>query len=349
MLRWLCLILSLALPAAAEPLQGQTEPAYQDAMSRLLTADDPAALADMHALAKAGNVAAIVTLPTALTWFPGAADYPGRLALRQIGGEPLATLAARHSPAAAHWQGGAISPLAADQLARALGLYDLGEAMKADALLAGWFNHMPLAAPLPPGFADLQAAPALKAIIVEARVRAGDAQATALLQDWLRQNRIEGRLAQAGLSPDGAEVAGRLLRERLWSKRPATPLPPKTVALMVTHLLPLPSYAPVRAYCAAHCPDTAPACAADFITMLGEISPATGLATPLGEVISEAEFFASPRGEQVLLAPALQHRLDLARIDGFTGPLTAHPAFAAAAAGDSCFADGARRALPPLP
>lgn len=349
MLRWLCLILSLALPAAADPLQGQTAPAYQDAMSRLLATDDPAALAEMHALAKAGNVAAILTLPTALTWFPGAEDFSSRLALRQIGGQPLAAVAARHSAAAAHWQGGAISPLAADQLARALALYDLGEVIKADALLAGWFNHMPLAVPLPPGFADLQAAPALKAIIVETRLRAGDVQAAALLQDWLRQNRIEGFLAQAGLAAGGADKAGRLLRERLWSERPATPLPPKTVALMVTELLPLPSYAPLRAYCAAFCPATAAACATAFITMLGEIGPATVLATPLREVMSDADFFASARGEQVLLAPALQHRLDLARIDGFTGPLTAHPAFAAAAAGDSCFADGARRALPPLP
>lgn len=343
MLRWLCLMLLLALPAGAEPLQGQTNPAYQAALASLLATDDPAALADLHALAEAGNVAAILTLPTALTWFPGAAEYQNRLALRQITGEALAAVAARHAPAAALWQGGAISPLAADQLTRALGLYALGEATKADALLAGWFNHMPLSAPLPEGFADLPAAPALKAMIIEARVRAGDAQAAALLQGWLDQGRIEGLLAQAGLGMGPAAGAGTQLRDRLWSERPATPLPPETVALMVDRLLALPSYSPVRAYCAARCPDTAASCAAAFITMLGDIHPATPRATPLQAVMPETAFFATPRGEAVLLAPALHHRLESARLEGFAGPLTDHPAFAAATARDACFADGARR------
>lgn len=345
MLRWFCLILSLALPAGAEPLPGQAEPAYQAALSRLLAADDPVALAQMHALAEAGNLAAILTLPTALTWFPGATDFQSRRALRRIGGDPLAAVAARHSAAAALWQGGAISALAADQLARAVGLYDLGEAMKADALLTGWFNHMPLSAPLPKGFADLPAAPALKAIIVEARVRAGDAPAAALVQDWLDQGRIEGLLAQAGLGKAPAAGAGSLLRDRLWFERPPTPLPPGTVDLMVARLLPLASYAPVRAWCAAQCPATASACAAAFLTMLGEIHPATPRATPLHAVMPEADFFATPRGEAVLLAAALHHRLDIARLDGFAGTLTDHPAFAAAAAGDTCFADGVRRVL----
>lgn len=346
MLRWsLCLILLLALPVRAEPLPGQGDPAFQAALSRLLVADDPAALAEMHALAEAGNVAALLTLPTALTWFPGAADYQDRLALRRIGGEALSAVAARHSPAAALWQGGAISPLEEDQLDRALGLYDLGEMLKADALLTGWFNHMPLATPLPAGFADLPAAPWLKAVIVEPRLRAKDAQAMIVLTYWWASGRIEGAMVQTSLGPE--DPAGLILRERLWSDRPATPLPPATVALMAAELLPLPAYAPVRAWCDGNCPTTAPACAEAFITMLGEISPATVLSTPLQEVMSEADFFASPRGVQVLLEPALHHRLELARIAGFRGTLTDHPAFAAAEARDACFAAGVRRALAP--
>ena len=192
MLRWsFCLLMLFSLPAAAAPLAGQDDPAYQAAFGRLLAADDPAALTEMHRLAAAGNLAAVLTLPTALTWFPVAADYRSRLALRQINGAPLAQVAARHSPAAALWQGGAISGLSADQLDRALGLYALGEVMKADALLAGWFNHMPLSAPLPAGFADLPAAPMLKAVIVAARLRAGDVEAAALLDGWLRDGKVE--------------------------------------------------------------------------------------------------------------------------------------------------------------
>jgi hypothetical protein len=346
MLRWsLCLILFLALPLGAEPLPGQDSPDYQAALSLLLQEDDPAALAELHRLAEAGNVAAILTLPTALTWFTPAPDHPGRLALRRLGDEPLATVAARHSAAAALWQGGAISPLAEDQLQRALGLYDLGEVLKADALLTGWFNHMPLATPLPEGFADLPAAPWLKALILEPRLREKDAQAMIVLTYWWASGRIEGAMVKTDLGP--GDPAGQALRERLWSERPATPLPPATVALMAAELLPLPAYGPVRAWCAANCPASAPACAEAFITMLGEISPATVLATPLQEVLPEAEFFATKRGERVLLEPALHHRLELARIGGFAGALTAHPAFSAAAARDACFAEGVRRALPP--
>lgn len=344
MLRWsLCLILLLTFPVRAD-VPGRDDPAYQAALSRLLAEDDPAALAAMHGLAEAGNVAAILTLPTALTWFPPAPDYPTRLALRRIGEEPLAEVAARHSPAAALWDGGAISPLEADQVQRALGLYALGETLKGDALLSGWLNHVPLTDPLPEEFATLPADPALKAMILAPRLRAGDGEAAVLLQDWLGAGKVEGWIAQATQGED--QGPGQILLERLWSERPATPLPPETVALMAEHLLPLPSYAPVRAFCAATCPDTAPACAEAFLTMLGEISPATTLSTPLQEVMAEADFFATPRGARVLLEPALHHRRELARINRFRGPLTDHPAFAAAESRDRCFAGAARAAMP---
>lgn len=346
MLRWLlCLIMLFVQPALAGPLAGQDDPAYQTALSQLLDSDDPAALTALHDLAAAGNTAAALTLPTALTWFPIAPDT--RRALRRIGDAPLTETAARLSPAAALWGDGAISPLEADQLRRALGLYELGETLKADALLAGWLNHVPLTAPLPEGFAALPAAPALKAMILAPRLRAGDAAAAAVLQDWGAAGRVEGAMAQAAQGQDQRE--GNILLDLLWFERPATPLPAETVALMADRVLPLPSFAPVRAFCDATCPDTAPACAAAFITLLGEVHPATARAIPLHEVMAEADFFATKRGARALLEPALHHRLELARLDGFKGGMSSHPALVAARAEDACFANAVERSFSPPP
>jgi hypothetical protein len=65
--------------------------------------------------------------------------------------------------------------------------------------------------------------------------------------------------------------------------------------------------------------------------------------------VDPARFFASPRGEQVLMAAALRNRLGLNTSSDVPTALTAHPAYQAAATQDACFAAGALRAVQPFP
>ena len=365
------------VPAGAEPLTlplaGADDPQLHGLMTRLLASDDRAAIAALHDLA-ATNPAALVALPVAQSWFAIADGLRDRIALRRIGGKWVADLAAAAFKPADLWQGGAISPVMRDQLDRALGLYELGETGKADALLAAWFNHMPAAAALPEGFADLPAAARLKAMILEQHVARGDRKAVPVLQYWLDQDRIEGWMvlaafgdhydAQAGqpivsglrLGPDtGARLQdGRRARKLLWHEQPPPPLPPETVAMVLHDLMPRPQFAPVRAYCQARCPGTTPTCEAAFVTIFGQPYHAITQATPLQAVLSAAEFFASPRGEQVLLGPGMVHRLGLDRLaldrlGGYRGAVADSPAWVAANSLDACLAEGVLRAQSPLP
>ena len=87
-----------------------------------------------------------------------------------------------------------------DQLDRALGLYDLGETRKADALLQAWFNHMPQAAALPERLTELNANPVTTALILLQHLTRGDRKALAPLQYLLDQDRIEGWMVLAELT-----------------------------------------------------------------------------------------------------------------------------------------------------
>lgn len=368
---WHPLLLAALLgpvPAVAEPLAGADDPGFQSLMIRLVAADDRAAIAALHDLA-ATNTAALVALPVAQSWFPMADLQRDRIALRQIGGKWAADLAAAAFKPADLWQGGAISPVMRDQLDRALWLYELGETGKADALLEAWFNHMPDTAALPEGFADLPAAAWLKGMILEQHIARGDRKAVPVLQYWLDQDRIEGWMVlaafgdhyegQAGqpilsglrLGPNtGARLQdGQRARALLWHEQPPPPLPPETMAMVLQDLMPRPQFAPVRAYCQARCPGTTSACAAAFVTIFGQPYHATAQATPLQAVMGTAEFFASPRGEQVLLGPAMVHRLGLDRPGGYRGAVADSPAWLAAKSLDACLAEGVLRAQSPLP
>ena len=351
------------LAATAEVLPGAEDPAYKAAMQRLLTADDPGALADLHSLAATGNTAAVVALTSAETWFPIAATRSARLALRRIDGHWISDLAAAASNTAGIWQGGAISTDLDRQLDRALALYDLGEMAKGDGLLEVWFNHYPHAEPLPQGFADLPAAPWLKALIVEAHIAADEDSARGVLQHWLDRDQIEGWMALSGLiqrdpgaaavwhlGPNAAErlEAGRATRALMWQENPIPPLPAALVATVLHDLLNRPQFAPVRTYCGATCPGTVPACEAAFVTVMGQPFHDTAQLTPGQDLMPLSDFLATPRGEQVLLRGGLMHHLGLDRQDGYPGALIKNPALLAARSVDACFTEGAIRALLPF-
>ncbi len=367
-LRPLLVALALCpLPVMADPLAGSDDPAYAAAIARLLQADDRAAIAALHDLATTGNTSALVALPIVESWFSLGDALKDRLALRQIDGAWVSDLAAAAYKPAALWQGGAISPLMRDQLSRALWLYELGEELKADALLQGWFNHMPDAAPLPEGFADLAAAAWLKAVILEQHVARGDRKALPVLQYWLDRDRIEGWMVLAAVGDHydghgkpmisgltlgantGLRLAeGRKARRLLWQEEPPAPVPPETVQIIMTELMPRRQFAPVRAYCETHCQDDPPACEAAYVTIFGQPYHTVTPETPWAALMSAANFFASARGEQVLLATPLIHRLGIDRDDGYHGALEDNPAWIAANKVDACFANGALRALQPL-
>ena len=362
-MRCAILISLCAAPFAvpAETLHGTDDPAFKAALQRLLTTDDPAAIADLRGIAADGNTAAVVALSVAETWFPIAATQSERLALRKIAGHWISDLAAAAAKTAGLWQGGAISPDLDRQLDRALDLYNLGEAAKGDGLLEVWFNHYPHAEALPHGFADLPAAPWIKALIVEAHIAKGEGSGRGVLQSWLDRDQIEGWMALAALidrdpatatgwklGPNAPErlQAGRKLRALLWQEDPKPPLPAALVDAVLRDMIDRPQFAPVRAYCAAACPGTASACAAAFVTVMGQPFHDTAQLTPPQDLIPMADFFATPRGEQALLRGGLMHHLGL---DRHIGTVDNSPALAAARQIDACFADGAMRALATFP
>jgi hypothetical protein len=366
MRRLLIPLLLWALPGLSAPLDGADDPAFRMAFDRLLQRDDPAALHRLHDLAAAGNTAALIALPLAERWLP---PQPDRQALRRIGDAWVRDLGHTALKPAALWADGDISPDMRDQMNRALWLYDLGETRKADALLNGWFNHMPMAAPLPEGLLDLDAAPILTARILLEHLTRGDRKALAPLQSLLDQDRIEGWMVLAELTDHapvtsgppihanlrlGANIATRLPDGRralrlLWNEEPKPPLPPETLSMATRDLLPRTEFAPVRAFCAAACAGTAPACEQAFLMLLGAPHHSVTQSTPLHALMPEAAFFSTPRGAQILLAPALKHRLGLDLVPDPAADAAANPALAEARAQDACFAEAALRALAPLP
>jgi hypothetical protein len=211
-------------------LPGADDPGYIAAIARALRTDDPRALTDLHALATAGNTAALVALPIVERWLPRAGGtFKERAALRKINGVPVADLAEAASPIGRLWRQGALSDDLADQLDRAVGLYDMGETSKADTLLSLWLNQSGGFPPLPASFADLPASTWLKALIIENRLDpfignpTPDPQgAMAILIGWLAADQLEGAMVlarvtgQAGgrtLLPDHASYADDLMAQ----------------------------------------------------------------------------------------------------------------------------------------
>lgn len=211
-----CIAGSLPTISHADMLPGADDPYFMAAMSIALGTDDPRALSDLHALATAGNIAALVVLPTVERWLPRAGGtFKERAALRKIGGTPVIDLANAASPIARLWLQGAASDDMAIQLDRAVQLYAYGENAKADTLLATWFNYTGGFPALPDGFADLPASAWLKAAIIETRLNpfvgnpSPDPDGNmAILTGWLADDRLEGWIVLA-------RVTGRALGRAL--------------------------------------------------------------------------------------------------------------------------------------
>jgi hypothetical protein len=222
-----CLAGLLPTTSAADMLPGADDPRFIATITMALATNDPQALTDLYALAAAGNIAALVALPTVERWLPRTGTLAERAKLRKINGTPVTDLADAASLSSRLWRQGAASDDMAEQLDRAIGLYGLGETGKGDTLLATWFNNTGGFPPLPAGFADLPTSAWLKAAIVENRLNPFVGNPTpdpegalAILNEWLSVDRLEGWIVlahvtgQAGgrtISPDEAQYVDDLL------------------------------------------------------------------------------------------------------------------------------------------
>ncbi|MFN3992252.1 MAG: hypothetical protein ACK4IU_05015 [Tabrizicola flagellatus] len=139
-MRAVLLSLILAAPAQAQMLDGADDPAFRAALTNLLAKDDPAAVAALRDLAEAGNAAALVTLPLALTWVPPQGNLKEKNAQRQVAGIKAQDAAAAAHAAIALWNGGRVED-AMTLPDRAAGLLALGEPAKAALLLHAWVNQ----------------------------------------------------------------------------------------------------------------------------------------------------------------------------------------------------------------
>lgn len=365
-MRWLLLALTLALPLRAQDLPGLGDAGFQAAWDRLLQADDPQALQALHDLAAQGNTAAMLALPLALRWLP---PQPDRAALRLLGSERVQDLGRAAWKPAALWADGEMSQDLRKQMERVQWLYELGEGRKADALLNRQLNHNPMAAPLPEGFLDLDASAMVKARVLFGQLQGGDRRALAPLQALLDRDAIEGWMVLSELNETadlsagppiqanlhlpataGARLAdGKAAWALLWYEKPRPPLPEEVLAMARRDLLPRSEFTPVRAFCAANCGATAQACEGAFLALFGAPYSSTVALTPLDSLMPEDAFFATPRGAQALMAPALLHRLELELVADPATRAAADPAFQAARGIDACLADAALQSLAPLP
>lgn len=387
-----CLAGLLPTPSLADMLPGADDPRFIAAMTLALATDAPRTLTDLHTLATAGNIAALVALPTVERWLPRTGPLSERAKLRKINGTPVTDLADAASPISRLWRQGIASDDMAEQIDRATGLFALGETAMGDALLAVWFNYTGGFSALPAGFADLPASPWIKAGIIEARLNpflgnpAPDPDGNlAILTNWLADNRLEGWIvlarmtghanrlprsieltifgndllttALAAIPPDVAATANvrmaaaALVWQANWAHLPDPSLSDAAVQTIWQNLSPRVEFAPVVLYCTARCPADPAQCEQAYLQAFGYNNGNLIWFAPQQDAISQTTFYASPRGEWVLMSTGLTHGLHMApETLRDTAAINAAPAVAAARKTDACFASGLDRVLAgPLP
>jgi hypothetical protein len=361
------LFLCAGLPARADLPADLADPAFTQPFQRLLQADDIAALDALHQAAEAGNTAALLALPAALDWLRP--PLKERRKYLNVGGAKLADAVAAAAPYAADWAGGNPDFADTDDLvARALRLYDAGEGEKATSFLLTWVNQTGGWATLPDGLFERPLTAlaeysllsvrlsdptnpdpaAARALTVE-RLRAGSRGADMAVAHLAGLHRPEGAatpeadvlvpqiLAEAGLAPDAAKARldaalPALLLVRRWTLPDAT-----TASAAAGFLAGTPDLAPLDAACAAACPGSAAQCTAAWMLAFGLPQGHGGIAQPFAALIAPAEFWASPRGIDLLMA----RNLSTMPPEFATGPV-----MAAATSLDGCFAAATATALP---
>lgn len=248
-------------------------------------------------------------------------------------------------------------------LARAFTLYAAGDAEKATALFLTWQRQTQPYSPLPPDFFDQPIPDWALALHLKDRLTyvGGDypAAAEALLAArlalddpaaWMGlalyaglhlppenrgktdQQRIDRILAAAGFSPaEGLARMDEVIQVLQAVQKPRPFLDAETARAATALLADEPAFGALQAFCDARCPATATDCAAAYLAAFGHPQQAIDLdAQPFVALVSQQDFFASPRGQRVFLQST--HRLSgTDRADS--------PVQTALRQVDACFAD----------
>ncbi len=337
MLRCLTALALLAVPAQADRLAGADDPAFRAALTTLLAADGPTAVAALRDLAEAGNLAALVTLPLALQWVPPTGSLKDKNTQRKVGGIIAQDAAAKAHDATALWNMGQLDT--ADDLPdRAAGLLALGEPEKAAYLLSLWVNQTGGRPTLPPQLLTddtyaMLGAFALSSRLIDAVYRDGPAmeEATFLLS-LMREDRLVGWLTYVHILESSASVfdiigsplAGTGLsaaktEARIEDARAVRavwfgfaiddiPTPAATAARARKALAGRAELLPATRLCQAHCPDSIASCETAVLAYPGQIFGSFEVLQPFADVLDPVEFAASNRGIAALVRP----RRDLA-------------------------------------
>jgi hypothetical protein len=322
------LALILAQPVQAQMLDGADDPAFKAALTTLLAKDDPAAVAALRDLAEAGNAAALVSLPLALTWVPPQGNLKEKNAQRQVGGIKAQDAAAAAHGATALWNGGLVE--SADDLPdRAAGLLALGEPEKAALLLHAWLSQtggqgdwpaelfsddIPamigalalsgrLTAAVYYGISGPDEAARLLTLMREDRLAAWVAYVQLLETDPRIFDIIGSPLAGTGLS--AAETEARIADARavraVWFAFDETPTPVDTAARAREVLASRAELLPLTRLCQAHCPDSIASCETAGLVYPGQPFGSFELWQPFTDVLDPLDFAASDRGLAALI------------------------------------------------
>lgn len=319
-----------AAPLRAELLDGTDDPAFRTALTSLLAADDPAAVANLRDLAEAGNLAALVTLPFALQWVPPQGNLKEKNAQRMVGGVRAQDAAAEAHAATALWDMG----LTEDPKAlphRAAGLLALAEPEKAAFLLSAWVNMTGGVGNLPPQLLTddtpaMLGAYALSSRLADTVYRDGPAMMEAgLLMSLMREDRLSAwvgyvilldaslsifdiignPLAGTGFSAEeaNARIADARAVRAVWFGFASDdiPTPAPTAALARARLMGRAEFLPVTRLCQAHCPDSIASCETAVLVYPGQLFGGFTGWQPFADVLDPIEFAASDRGVFALI------------------------------------------------
>ncbi|MFZ1341450.1 MAG: hypothetical protein WAS26_20635 [Paracoccaceae bacterium] len=363
--------LFLSSPGHAETLPGLDDPAFRKPFERLLLGHDLPTLADLHAAAEAGNHAAVLAMPFALSWarFDPAKTRPA--ALFKINGQRVNLAAMALDPLAALWWQDATSD-PADLLDRARAFYLAGETARGNAMLATWLNQTGGLGPLPDWLFDspvpswltaalmryrlkeiTDAVPPQEAdALVILRLQADDPAAWMALAGYADMDRpdpsplpdeavarIAAILTAAGVAPEDGQRRMAEAVPLLLASSPLRddPLDADTAAASVAALKGTPEFLPVETVCATACPQTAETCMVAFVAAFGNPMDRTVQELPFASLISPAAFFATRRGQTELFRSV--------RFQMGENPAIS-PAMVQARQIDACLADAALSILP---
>lgn len=359
----IALLFSANDAALGESVPGADDPAFRVPFERALQGDDPTALQEIYAAAEAGNEAALRALPTVLNWLPPQGSFAEKKRYRSINGVPLDQAVAAVSPVAAAWNSGkGIEARPFDK--RIESLANAGEIGKASTLYEAWSGQERFNVPVSP---DATRIPlpvfALASQLAFRLAYTNEAADELFTVDLLRKDRFEawlalGQLTQVGTTnptrvPFLTKAATLLTRAgvdpstsrtkmtealalRNWYYASSDQKDPAQAEAVVTLLRGRPEFNRIEAFCGAACPETAQNCELAWLSVFSPDEGVSESLVPEVALISNNDFFATPRGASLIFPANLDMFARAGSLDRILAP---------AEKLDRCLADEARRSV----